>query len=141
RPFTGETQTDEMVALLEREPLPLKGPPELERIVKKALAKDRASRYQTAAEMQTDLKGLLRQTELEVQQSLVCPLCSRESSGVFEFCVTCGAALKKKCPKCNGQVAATSDFCGLCGYRFHASKETSIYTSNTSTFSSGLGDE
>ena len=141
RPFTGQTPTDEMVALLEREPLPLKGPPELERIVKKALAKDRASRYQTAAEMQTDLKGLLRQTEMEVQQSLVCPLCSRQSSGAFEFCVNCGAALKKKCPKCSGQIAATSDFCGLCGHKFDGSKETSAYSRHAATFSSGLGDE
>ena len=140
RPFTGQTPTDEMVALLEREPVPLKGPPELERIVKKALAKDRESRYQTAVEMQTDLKGLLRQTELEVQQSLVCPLCSRQSSGAFEFCVTCGAALRKVCPKCNGQIAATSDFCGLCGYKLDG-KETSAFSAHTATFSSGLGDE
>jgi serine/threonine protein kinase/predicted ATPase/class 3 adenylate cyclase len=141
RPFTGDTPTDEMVSLLEKEPLPLKGPTELERIVKKALAKDRSRRYQTATELQTDLKAFMRNAELELQQSLSCPLCSRQSSGAFEFCGNCGAALKKKCPNCDGHVAATSDFCGLCGFKFQSAKETSAYRAQSGSFSSGLGDE
>jgi serine/threonine protein kinase len=64
RPFTGPTRMDSIVAILEREPdfdwliederEQLVG--ELQRIVRKSLRKESASRYETAAELLTDLK-------------------------------------------------------------------------------------
>ena len=67
-PFAGETRIDTLVAVLEREPAPLLNPAEdaptelreLERIVIKALSKERAERYSTAAEMLEDLRGVSR---------------------------------------------------------------------------------
>jgi eukaryotic-like serine/threonine-protein kinase len=68
-PFVGETPTDVVVAIVEKEPPPLSRhvegtPPELERIVKKALRKDRNERYQIVKEMAIDLKSLRRELEI-----------------------------------------------------------------------------
>lgn len=72
-PFTGETATDVVVAIVEKEQPPLSQhvegtPPELERIVKKALRKDRNERYQIVKELAIDLRSLRR--ELEVNSML-----------------------------------------------------------------------
>ena len=72
-PFTGETPTDVVVAIVEKDQPPLAqyvegAPPELERIVKKALRKDRNERYQIVKEMAIDLRSLRR--ELEVNSML-----------------------------------------------------------------------
>ncbi len=72
-PFKGETATDVVVAIVERDQPPISQhvegtPPELERIVKKALRKDRNERYQIVKEMAIDLRTLRR--ELEVNSLL-----------------------------------------------------------------------
>ena len=72
-PFTGETPTDVVVAIVERDQPPISqhvegAPPELERIVRKALRKDRNERYQIVKEMAIDLRSLRR--ELEVNSML-----------------------------------------------------------------------
>jgi serine/threonine protein kinase/Tol biopolymer transport system component len=59
-PFTGDTPSHVIVAILESEPAPLTQflpatPPELEWIVKKALRKDRDHRYQTVKDFLSDL--------------------------------------------------------------------------------------
>jgi serine/threonine protein kinase/Tol biopolymer transport system component len=68
-PFTGETPTDVVVAIVERDQAPISqhvegAPPELERIVKKALRKDRNERYQIVKEMAIDLRSLRRELEM-----------------------------------------------------------------------------
>ena len=69
-PFHGETKSHTVVAILESEPPPLAifapdTPAELQRIVRKALAKDRDSRYQTARDLMIDLKSLRRDLDLQ----------------------------------------------------------------------------
>lgn len=71
-PFQGETPSDVMVSILEHEPVRLSrnlenAPPELERIVSKALRKDRDERYQTVKDFQIDLKNLLQELELQTR--------------------------------------------------------------------------
>lgn len=62
-PFSGETPSHAIVAILESEPEPLtrrldKVPAHLQRIIEKALQKDRDQRYQTTAEITADLESL-----------------------------------------------------------------------------------
>jgi serine/threonine protein kinase/tetratricopeptide (TPR) repeat protein len=67
-PFPGETSALIFKAILDSDPPPAIRfnrdiPPELERIINKAMEKDREMRYQHAADMRTDLKRLKRETE------------------------------------------------------------------------------
>jgi len=69
-PFKGETSNDLIASLLNEEPPPIAQhspgiPEELPRIVRKALSKDRAKRYQTVDEVLSDLKSLKDELELE----------------------------------------------------------------------------
>jgi serine/threonine protein kinase len=71
-PFKGETITDIIVSIIDREPPPLsqslsQAPPELERIVMKALAKSRDERYQTAKDLAIDLKRLKQRLEFDAE--------------------------------------------------------------------------
>lgn len=76
-PFKGATSSHTVVEVLEKDAPPLsqsakvKVPPELERIVRKALAKDPDQRYQTAKDMLIDLRNLRKQLDLqaEIQRS------------------------------------------------------------------------
>ena len=77
-PFRGETKSHTVVSILETEPPPLntfapETPPELQRIVRKSLTKDRDSRYQTARDLMIDLKNLRRDLDIqsEVRHSSV----------------------------------------------------------------------
>ena len=69
-PFSGETSTDVIVGITQKEPPPLARfapnvPAELDWIVNKALRKDRDERYQTIKELLTDLRRLKQRLEFE----------------------------------------------------------------------------
>lgn len=68
-PFAEETATDTMAAILKSEPSPLSDetPPEIARIIRKALQKDRNERYQTAKDFLIDLKNLKRELEFATE--------------------------------------------------------------------------
>ncbi|MCU1289590.1 MAG: serine/threonine protein kinase with repeat [Acidobacteria bacterium] len=73
-PFTGETINHTIVSILEKEPLLLESvPDELQRIVRKALTKDKEMRYQTARDLLIDLKNLRRNLDIqgELERSVV----------------------------------------------------------------------
>jgi hypothetical protein len=68
KPFGGQTPSDVLAAILEREPEPLPAEDadvtdELRRIVSKALRKDRGKRYQTSRDLALDLESLRRELD------------------------------------------------------------------------------
>ncbi|MGE0883577.1 MAG: protein kinase [Blastocatellales bacterium] len=71
-PFTGINTLDVIGAILNQEPEPLRQfnddvPPELQRIVTKALRKDREQRYQNVKDLLIDLKDLKQELEFEAK--------------------------------------------------------------------------
>jgi eukaryotic-like serine/threonine-protein kinase len=73
-PFTGETINHTIVSILEKEPKLLENvPDELQRIVRKALTKDKEMRYQTARDLLIDLKNLRRTLDIqgELERSVI----------------------------------------------------------------------
>ena len=73
-PFSGETVNHTIVAILEKEPVvPGNAPPELQRILRKAMTKDVEMRYQSARDLLIDLKNLRRDLDIqgEIERSIV----------------------------------------------------------------------
>ena len=73
-PFRGESSGVILNRILEHHPVPLVRlnpdlPPELEHIIEKAIEKNRDLRYQSAAELRTDLKRLSRDTASGLSRS------------------------------------------------------------------------
>src|SRR5688572_11078252 len=71
-PFSGETSTDVIVSITQKDPPPLarfapNAPAELDWIVNKALRKDRDERYQTVKELLTDLRRVKQRLEFELE--------------------------------------------------------------------------
>ncbi len=70
-PFEGKTPMEIIGAIIHKEPKPLNSsdvPPEIERIINKALRKDRNERYQTIKDVFNDLKDI--KLEFDVQDKL-----------------------------------------------------------------------
>ena len=82
RPFDGQTNADTLVTMLEREPEPLFGTGaqtpgalrQIQVVIDKALCKEPAERYQTAAEMRTMLEKI--KTELEANKQSASDHCA-----------------------------------------------------------------
>ena len=86
QPFDAETASDVMALILQKEPLPLSHylpevPAELERIIKKALRKDREERYQTAKDLLIDLRSFRKELEREAELEQSLPSANARSMG------------------------------------------------------------
>ncbi|HEX3186478.1 MAG TPA: protein kinase [Pyrinomonadaceae bacterium] len=78
QPFHASTTVDVMSGILSREPASLlpylaEGPREYDRIVSRALRKDREERYQTVKDLLTDLKDLKRDVDTQTQRVSTSP--------------------------------------------------------------------
>jgi eukaryotic-like serine/threonine-protein kinase len=82
KPFSGTNIVTTLDAVLHQKPAPPRSlnpavPPELENIIGKAMEKDKAKRYQNAAEMKADLQHLKKETDsglVKTSQKIVQPL-------------------------------------------------------------------
>ena len=86
-PFAGETPTETISLILQKEPAPLTRyaddvPTELDRIVFKALTKDREERYQTAKDLLIDLRNLKRKLEVDAEIDRTVPPEFRDQSAM-----------------------------------------------------------
>jgi eukaryotic-like serine/threonine-protein kinase len=102
-PFRGESSAVIFREILDRDPVPAVRlnpdlPAELERIINKALEKDRELRYQHAADMRADLKRLKRETDS--RQS------ARGSSGSLAAVQEGDSQLAQRPPSVSGSSAA-----------------------------------
>jgi serine/threonine protein kinase/Tfp pilus assembly protein PilF len=93
-PFEGETTSDLIASILMGEPQPISyylpgSPAELQRIISKALRKNKEERYQTMKDMLVDLRSLKQQLEFEtkLKQSL-----SSDTGSGFGIAATSGTA-------------------------------------------------
>jgi serine/threonine protein kinase/tetratricopeptide (TPR) repeat protein len=139
KPFTGDTPGDVVVALIEKDPPPLPAfvpgvPAELERILDKSLAKSTDKRYQSAIDLQSDLRALARLIEVNLApRKVYCRQCGQENPGNFGYCSFCGSALRRVCPKCSGEILFSNQFCGHCGSKFEDMEETALIDSPVPT--------
>ena len=86
KPFDGETPSDVLAAILTTEPPSLTefvpgAPPELERIVSKALRKNRDERYQTIRDLWSELKALKQDLEFQAKLQSATSASGSEGSG------------------------------------------------------------
>src|SRR6266850_145415 len=86
-PFKGETTSDVIVSILDREPQSLEHcgpavPPELQEIVGKALSKSREERYQTIEELAAKLKSLKQELEYAARNETTGELAPRTGKQV-----------------------------------------------------------
>ncbi len=148
-PFRGQSSGDILDAILHKAPtapvrLNPEVPAELERIIQKAIEKDRELRYQHASEMRADLKRLKRETEsgraatasIEDRPSIAVNTLQSVSSGTGKSSASQGSAktgedrkrTKKLVPV--AVVVAVLAFAAWIGYRLLRSGSAAIDTRN-----------
>ncbi|MGH9822183.1 MAG: protein kinase domain-containing protein, partial [Blastocatellia bacterium] len=110
-PFVGETPTDILVSILQKDPPPLVTyvewvPGDLARIVVKALAKDKELRYQSVREMAADLSRL--QTRLKSESLTLEP--NTTAPPAFESQVTGRFGEVEILPSLSGKVSTSARY-------------------------------
>ena len=117
-PFLGETVPETISLILQKEPAPLARyahdvPAELERIIRKALTKDREERYQTAKDLLIDLRNLKRKREVdaEIERTVAPELQPLESTSSSESApATVSGAVATTAPSHRAPSASSAEY-------------------------------
>ncbi len=101
-PFEGETTSDIIASILRSEPQPIsfflpEAPTELQRIISKALRKDKEERYQTMKDMLVDLKSLKQALEFESRSEYM--LATGLTSGISSAASRSAASYERRAPE------------------------------------------
>ncbi|PWT93041.1 MAG: hypothetical protein C5B55_05235, partial [Blastocatellia bacterium] len=109
-PFKGRTESHTRVSILDHEPAPLlthvsNTPRQLERIVAKALAKDRSKRYQTITDLKLDLEQL--RDELHRSNSDALETSSERRVSHYASTITDSPSSTKEASRLETEVALT----------------------------------
>jgi len=124
-PFAGETPTESISLILQKEPVPLMryvsdAPAELERIVTKALTKNRDERYQTAKDLLIDLRNLKRRIEVDAEiDRTVPPELRAASTGSLGAADPTGSGRAAQTVTASGQHAHSSAEYIVSGIKHH----------------------
>lgn len=124
RPFSGETRSDQLAAILTSEPPPIPaflldiGEAEgaaLMAIVSRALAKRPADRYQRITELAGALRALLPAPLTQSETEEQCHACGSPNRPRSAICHACGQPLLAECHGCRATLPAESRYCLRCG--------------------------
>ncbi len=124
-PFTGDTSAAVFDGILNRKPVaPVRLNPQLERIITKALEKDRDMRYQHASEMRSDLKRLKRdassdRSEAAESTALGAPVLREPPQDATSDSVIIVGLLKRHKKAAIGTLAAVVVLVGLAWFLLH----------------------
>ncbi|MBS1811690.1 MAG: protein kinase [Acidobacteria bacterium] len=127
-PFDGTSASDVIAAILRNEPLPLARfspdvPEELDRIVGKALVKDREMRYQSVKDLALDLKQLSQELEFRARLARSGQSASKRKQSIDDSTQvllpktesSSPATSQTVCQQCQSANPAAAKFCLNCG--------------------------
>jgi formylglycine-generating enzyme required for sulfatase activity len=92
-------------------------PPELTKVLGKALEDAKDDRYQTARELRDALKASLRAATPDASAIAQgqCPSCGVQNDASRRFCRGCGGSLEAPCLSCDKPMPLGEEICGSCG--------------------------
>jgi formylglycine-generating enzyme required for sulfatase activity len=92
-------------------------PPELTKVLGKALEDAKDDRYQTARELRDSLKASLRAAAPDASAIAQgqCPSCGVQNDASRRFCRGCGGSLESPCLSCEKPMPLGEEICGSCG--------------------------
>ena len=128
RPFEAGTLEEVLVKVVTDLPSPLRAirpdiPSGLDRIVLKAMSRDKDERHESAAALADELERFMKNPDAPDPDATarpaagpsICPSCRAPAPPGGRFCARCGGKISRACPGCGAELRAPTAFCPSCG--------------------------